>query len=343
MSAGTKFDKSYGDFAKSTGGRVTYDEKTHRFGSGTSRYEKQSEVKKNMIQNEKGLKKVKDEVLFTLNKWSGIQKLSDQIYIEKDLHAVYKLPNSWERNYLYNEIANEMAPKETAFLTTLQVLAWGVPLTIFTTLSVLKTVDSMLDTYNALRAEYANELRFSKLNWRRNILERPQNLERVRNFLSGTEETVLGRDCPLCWEEMESVQNSVVHCRGVDGQLARNAVPYHTDCLENWRQTQRASLRQLRNPRAIQYRYLEDMPCPTCNAPMVSDDTLQQWAPETPYHPPPTFPRYVANKMVLNPLSKMGNSLSKAVTEFVRPLQGFQPIGQEEGEGLEMQENLHLD
>ena len=90
------FDVPYGNFAKSTHGRVTYNEKTHKFGP----YLKRSEVQKNRIRNERGLKKVKDEIFFTLNKWSGIQRLIDQRFIDNDLDKNYHLPRSWSTVYL---------------------------------------------------------------------------------------------------------------------------------------------------------------------------------------------------------------------------------------------------
>jgi len=330
------YDVPYGNFAKSTHGRVSYDEKTtHEFGP----YLKRSEVKKNRIRNEKGLKKVKDEILFTLNKWSGIQRAIDQYFIENDLHKNSNLPRSWSTVYLGKDIKNKGFTTKVMCLWLLQMLTWLVPLAFYGTKYVL-------DTYDALLEGYEYEQKFSKFNWRRNILDRSENTQLARNTLRGTEESALGKECPLCLEDMESLQGSIVHCRGSDGQLARNATPYHTECLENWRQAQHTTLTGQENPRALHYVHLEDMPCPSCNDPLVRDSTLSKLAPDIPYRPPPTFSRYVANKMVLDPLSKMGNSLSKAVDELSRPLsrmtnslRGYQPVPMGE---VEMQ-GLHLD
>jgi hypothetical protein len=328
------FPKQYQSFADSTHGRVVYHPSYSEPGLWRNEYFDpylmRSEVKKNQIQKEKGLKKFLDNSFFQLNKISGFQCLVNDLVRIKDFESSKKLPvgNSAALSQLQGTMRQKRPTplRMTGAMTQMIASVATVGLAAFVAGDMF--AGSLLDSYE-------NERNLRVFKWRSETLRTAEGRRFVDKTLRESSEEreadiVENRECSFCYSSLKDryggaflekdsggqnypgkgYKNYFMHCKKPNGEFGDNAALLCKECAkEEFKRQHQASIMQgISGPR-----HFSEIKCPACSQPYISDQQLiQQFGP-----PPPsrTFREFVKAKCVDEPLAKVTNVLSRQIPQ----------------------------
>lgn len=271
------------DLSKDTHGRISFVHTDDDIVMGNfNPYRLNSEIQ---FQNMERDKKTLSKILFYLSKYTGFQSYEDFHTVSNDLKKERDAGRRVDKdNFLlrreYKKLDSDMKRKlEKADIRLL--INW---------LSLISIAIIGYGTklgYERLYQYYQKDYLENNEAFIENVL-RSEVLHSVLNPKQNGQ-------CGICLYDIEHDEQAITHCRNQRGVISSEATPYHIRCL---RENHEHNLNRSRD-------FLTS-PCPSCRNPLISEEELTILRQNL----KPTFPQYVLQKTIQEPISKLGRALA---------------------------------